>query len=240
MSSPASLAAMAAQIGDPGRAAMLCALVDGRALTASELAAIAGITPQTASGHLRQLQENQLISMVKQGRHRYFRLATSEVADLIEKLQILSGDRRLPPRTGPRDPELRALRSCYNHLAGGLAVALTDRLVDRKIIELTEEAGIITAPGSRALSDLGLDLKSCSTKSGPRLCRPCLDWSERRPHLAGALGTALFRFFLEEAWISRSATPRGLTVTRRGQAGFRQAFSLDVDLAGRLREQAAA
>lgn len=240
MSSPARLAEVAALIGDPGRAAMLCALVDGRALTACELAGIAGVTPQTASGHLGQLLEGDVLAVVKQGRHRYYRLASPEVASLLESLQVFAGGRNKLPRTGPRDPELRALRSCYNHLAGGLAVALTDRLVERKAIELTEEAGIVTAKGSAFLEDLGLDLGTSTTRSGPRLCRPCLDWSERRAHLAGTLGNALFSFFLDQAWLRRSPEPRGLLVTRRGQAGFRQSFGLHVDLAGRLTQELAA
>ncbi len=240
MSSPARLAEVAALIGDPGRAAMLCALIDGRALTARELAEIAGVTPQTASGHLGQMLTGEILSVIKQGRHRYFRLASPEVAALLESLHLFAGSREPKHKTGPRDPALRALRSCYNHLAGGLAVAMTDRLVARGAIELTEDVGIITANGTDFLNNLGLDLGACSTKSGPQLCRPCLDWSERRAHLAGKLGSALFSFLLEQAWLRRSPDPRGLFVTRRGQTGFRQAFELHVDLAGHLTKEMAA
>ncbi len=125
-------------------------------------------------------------------------------------------------------------------MAGSLAVAITDRLVERGAIELTEDVGVISTEGTRFLNDLGLDLAGCATKSGPQLCRPCLDWSERRPHLAGQLGSALLGYFLEQSWLQRSKQPRHLTVTRAGQAGFRQAFDLRVDLSGRLTESLAA
>ncbi len=237
MTSPARLAEVAALIGDPGRAAMLTALIDGRALTARELAEIAGVSPQTASGHLGQLLAGEILSVVKQGRHRYFRLASPEVASLLESLHRFAGGMTRRAVTGPRDSALRALRSCYDHLAGGLAVALTDRLVERGVIALDDEAGVITDAGSRFLGGLGLDPAALGGASGPKLCRPCLDWSERRPHLAGRLGTALFHFFLEDTWLKRSREPRSLVVTRQGQAGFARAFDLRVDLLGQLRAQ---
>lgn len=234
MSTPARLAQVASLIGDTGRAAMLSALIDGRALTARELAGVAGVSPQTASGHLGQLLDGEILAVVKQGRHRYYRLASPAVADLLEGLERFAGGRSAGPRTGPRDPALRSLRSCYDHLAGGLAVALADRLVELGALTLTEEAGLISEEGTVFLTGLGLDPAACGGSPGPRFCRPCLDWSERRPHLAGRLGRALFHHFLEEGWLVRSREPRCLQVTRPGQSGFARVFDLKVDLSGRL------
>src|SRR6185295_15570512 len=197
MASHARFAEVASVAGDPARAAMLHALMDGRALTASELARVAGVTPQTASGHLARMAAAGLVLVEKQGRHRYHRLATLAVAQMMESImQVASGleAMRPAPPTGPRDIALRAARTCYDHLAGHLGVALTDALVTRGHVELTHDAGLITDTGIALFERIGIDVVSLTvrrSKTARVLCRPCLDWSERRPHLAGAVGAAL-------------------------------------------------
>jgi DNA-binding transcriptional ArsR family regulator len=219
-----SLAEVAALIGDPARANILQALADGRALTAGELAWHAGVSAQTTSGHLAKLTEARLIALEKQGRHHYFRLASAEVAEAMEALMLVaaSGPRRYRP-TGPRDEALRAARTCYDHLAGRLAVALADRLSASEFIVLSDGAAAITEKGHRFFSDFGLDLGG---KSSRPLCRTCLDWSERRSHLAGRLGAALCHKYLELGWIKRGKDSRAVTFTPRGIEGFRAAFGI--------------
>ena len=221
-----TLAEVAALIGDPARANMLQALADGRALTAGELAWHAGVSAQTTSDHLAKLTEAQLIALEKQGRHRYFRLASPQVAEAMEALMLVAanGPKRHRP-TGPRDEALRAARTCYDHLAGRLAVALADRLSARELIVLSDGAAAITEKGHRFFRDFGLDLDS-GGKSGRPLCRTCLDWSERRSHLAGWLGAALCQKYLELGWIKRGKDSRAATITPRGIEGFRETFGI--------------
>ncbi|WP_372623782.1 metalloregulator ArsR/SmtB family transcription factor [Falsiroseomonas sp.] len=224
MATNAALAETAALIGDPARAAMLAALLDGRALTAGELAAAAGITPQTASAHLARLAAAGLLAMEKQGRHRYHRLATPAVARLIEGLLELSAT--LPRRivTGPRDAALRQARTCYDHLAGRLAVAIADALVARGAIELTPDGGAVTPSGEGFLAGLGI--AAAPARGGRLYCRPCLDWSERRPHVAGVLGAALCARCFELGWIRRRAGSRALEITPLGWQGFAEHFGI--------------
>jgi DNA-binding transcriptional ArsR family regulator len=205
MPTTAKLASVAALLGDPARAAMMQAMMDGRALTASELARVAGITPQTASSHLARLTGAGLLAMEKQGRHRYHRLATPSMARLIENLMHVAAEiepARRPVVTGPRDAALRAARTCYDHLAGRLGVALADALVEGGHVELDSDAGLVTPAGLALLDRVGVDvglLGAGPAKKGRRvLCRPCLDWSERRPHLAGTLGAALCHLSFEK------------------------------------------
>jgi DNA-binding transcriptional ArsR family regulator len=221
-----SLAEVAALIGDPARANILQALADGRALTAGELAWHAGVSAQTTSGHLAKLAAARLIALEKQGRHRYFRLASSEVAEAMEALMLVAanGPRRHRP-TGPRDEALRAARTCYDHLAGRLAVALADRLSARRHIVLSDGAAAITEEGQRFFRDFGLDLNG-DTKSARPLCRTCLDWSERRSHLAGRLGAALCQRCLDLSWIKRGKDSRAVTFTPQGIEGFRSIFGI--------------
>lgn len=221
-------AEIATLAGDPARAGMLNALMDGRALAASELARVAGVTPQTASAHLTRLTGAGLLTVVKQGRHRYHRLASPAVARMLESLMQVAteGARQRPAIViGPRDSALRQARTCYDHLAGKLGVALTGALELQHHIELTPDAGVVTEGGLLFFEKLGLDLTGCG--SGKRvLCRPCLDWSERCPHLAGTLGAALCRYFFEENWIRRMEGTRALSITRKGEQGFRDVFGI--------------
>jgi DNA-binding transcriptional ArsR family regulator len=221
-----SLAEVASLIGDPARANILQALADGRALTAGELAWHAGVSAQTTSGHLAKLAEAQLIALEKQGRHRYFRLASPEVAEAMEALMLVAanGPKRHRP-TGPRDEALRTARTCYDHLAGKLAVALADRLSAREFIILSDGAAAITEKGHRFFRDFGLDLAGDGKSTRP-LCRTCLDWSERRSHLAGRLGAALCQKCLDLGWIKRGKDSRAVTFTPKGIAGFRDAFGI--------------
>jgi DNA-binding transcriptional ArsR family regulator len=207
---------------------MLHALMDGRALTASELAHTAGITPQTASSHLARMAAADLVRVERQGRHRYHRLATPAVAQMLESImQVASGLEATRRRvvTGPRDVALRAARTCYDHLAGQLGVALTDALVTRGHIALTHDAGVVTDAGIALFERLGIAVMSLGIGSGKNarvLCRPCLDWSERRPHLAGALGAALCARAFEENWIRRIKGSRAVAVTPKGWRVFRE------------------
>jgi len=211
-------------VGEPARAAMLAVLMDGRALTAAELAEAADITPQTASDHLARLTAAHLLCMEKQGRHRYHRLATPEVARMLEGLMHLatSHTRGRGPTVvvGPRDTALRAARTCYDHLAGRLGVAIADGLSSRGVIEFEDDAGLVTDAGVRYLHRAGImtvDDTAAAPRSSRPLCRPCLDWSERRPHVAGKLGAAICRHAIEQAWVRQLKGTRAVQVTPRGR-----------------------
>lgn len=224
MASTARLAEIAALLGEPARAAMMQALMDGRALTAGELAQAGGITPQTASAHLARLTGAGLLAMERQGRHRYHRLAGAEVARLLESLMALAEAPARPAiRTGPREAALRHARTCYDHLAGRMGVALADALVARGHLELDHDAGRLTEAGAAHLLALGVE----TAPGGRLLCRPCLDWSERRPHLAGRLGAALCRHCLERGWLRRVPGSRAVRASPEGARLMRDAFGLD-------------
>jgi DNA-binding transcriptional ArsR family regulator len=232
MASNARFAEVAALAGDPARASMLHALMDGRALTASELARTAGVAPQTASGHLAKMTAAGLLVAQSQGRHRYHRLATPAVARMIESImQVASGvGPGRPVVVGPREAALRTARTCYDHLAGRLGVALADAMVDRGYVELGLDAGLLTEPGTELLHRIGIDPGTLAGSAGRRArrvtCRPCLDWSERRPHLAGAVGAALCTHSLIRGWIRRIDGTRAVTVTPKGQRALREAFGV--------------
>ena len=227
MASNARFAAIAALAGDPARAGMLHALMDGRALTASELAHVAGIAPQTASGHLARMTAIGLLTVEKQGRHRYHRLATSGVAHMLESIMQVASE-LAPARkrlvVGPRDAALRKARTCYDHLAGQLGVALADALVAAGHAELAGDGGIVTDTGVEFLARIGIDVGRYGRKSGRVLCRPCLDWSERRPHLAGMVGATICAHSFDQGWIRRIDGTRAVMITPKGQRVFREEF----------------
>jgi len=234
MTDDARLASIAALAGDPTRAAMLHALMDGRALTASELARAAGVAAQTASDHLARLAAAGFISVEKQGRHRYHRLASPTVARMIESIMQVAALSLPRVATGPRDRAMRAARTCYDHLAGRLGVALCDALVSAGHVELTEDGGSVTPDGFALLKGIGIDLAAAPPGRGTRaglLCRPCLDWSERRTHLAGTLGAALCSTAIERRWVRRLQGSRAVAPTVEGQRAFAEFFGID---AGRL------
>lgn len=227
------IAEIAALVGEPARASMLGALMDGRALTAAELAGVAGITPQTASSHLARLTAARLLAVERQGRHRYHRLASPAVARMLEGImQIASGaaaesGRRLV--VGPRDAALRRARTCYDHFAGRLGVAIADGLIAQGVVELGEDAGLVTEPGLERLRRIGIDLSAAAAKrprSSRPLCRPCFDWSERRCHLAGRLGAAISAHYLEQGFVRRLPDTRALDITPRGRQALRDMFGI--------------
>jgi DNA-binding transcriptional ArsR family regulator len=231
MASQSRFAEVAALAGDPARAAMLHALMDGRALTATELAQVASITPQTASGHLTRMTTAGLLGVEKQGRHRYYRLATPAVAQMIESImQVASvpdpAQRRLV--VGPRDAALRTARTCYDHLAGRLGVALADALGEGGRVELARDGGLVTDAGMEFFDRIGIDVEALTARRSGRaariVCRPCLDWSERRPHLAGSVGAALCAHSFAKDWIRRIRGTRAVAITPNGQRVFREQF----------------
>ncbi len=231
MSNTTSFAQIAALAGDPARVSMLHALMDGRALTAGELARAAGIAPQTASSHLGRLVASGVIAVEKQGRHRYHRLATPTVARMLESIMQVAAELQPPGRTvivGPKDTALRNARTCYDHFAGRLGVALADAMVARGFVELQSDAGIVSDGGIAFLSGIGIAIEPSQTritkKSGRVLCRPCLDWSERRPHLAGVIGAAICKHGLDNGWVRRSPDSRAVLVTPKGNRIFREQF----------------
>lgn len=225
-----TLAELASLIGDVARANILSALMDGRALTAGELAWHAGVTAQTASGHLAKLSAAGLVVLEKQGRHRYFRLASPDVAHAVETLMALAaaGPKRHRP-VGPRDAALRLARSCYDHLAGRVGVALAESLVRQGFV--SETLAGVTREGSRFFCEFGLHLTGESGSSRP-VCRSCLDWSERRPHIAGRLGSSLFARFLDLGWLERTRDGRVVTIPEVGREGLARTFGIGVDALG--------
>ena len=222
------IAEVAALVGDPTRANILCALLDGRALTAGELAYSAGVSPQTTSGHLAKLTEGKLIGLVKQGRHHYYRLAGPHVGRMLETIMdvAITGPPRYRPRSS-REEQLRRARTCYDHLAGRLGVGLTEQLCTRGHLVLADEGGEVTGSGAAFLAEIGVDL--ARVRAGRRFfCRPCLDWTERRPHLGGAVGAALAGRCFDLGWIERRRGSRGLNITLAGQKGLLEVFGLSI------------
>ncbi|HET6432513.1 helix-turn-helix transcriptional regulator [Dyella sp.] len=213
MSPAPDIAALAAVLADRRRAAMVSALMDGRALTATELAAVGEVAASTASSHLARLVAAGLLEALPQGRHRYFRLRGAGVAGLLEGLMAHAAPPPTVP-TGPVDGTLRLARVCYDHLAGSCGTALFDALCAAGCLERIDEAVRLTADGEAWCLRQGIDVPALRRQRRP-LCRSCLDWSERRPHLAGALGAALLQRLLEQGVLQRQAAGRALGVGAR-------------------------
>jgi len=209
------LAALAALIGDPARARMLTALMGGVALTATELAIEAGIAPSTASMHLARLTEGRVLAIEKQGRHRYFRLFDAEIAAVLEELMGIAARNGRRRRTGPADPALRIARVCYDHLAGQRGVWLLEQLRDRKVLG-GRDGLCVSRAGEAFFARAGIDVDALTRARRP-LCRPCLDWSERRPHLGGALGAAILARIFALRWARREPGGRAVIFSPSGE-----------------------
>lgn len=224
MSIGPSITRIAAAIGDPVCAEMLAALMGGRALTATELASCAGITKQTGSSHLRRLVDAGLVTVRSQGRHRYFGIANEDVAHLLEQM-IGVAARTANPRlhVGPKEPALRRARVCYDHLAGEVAVDIYERLLRSELLCFVGENLTLSADGVRWMTRFGIDVERLRSQRRA-LCRACLDWSERRNHLAGALGAAFLERLFERGWARRERGSRLVTIRPAGELGLKRAF----------------
>jgi len=222
MADTPDLAAIAGLIGDRARANILLSLMEGRALTATELARAAGITKQTASSHLSKLLDARLVAVEQAGRHRYHRLADDDVGLAIEQLIGLAARLDLTTvQTGPADAAMRKARVCYDHLAGEMGVLLLESFERRALIRRSGRDLILTDGGERFLNDRDIDLTALTVRRRP-LCLPCLDWSVRRYHLAGALGAALLERCLKQSWARRVKGTRTLVFSVVGERAFRK------------------
>ncbi|NML62436.1 helix-turn-helix transcriptional regulator [Massilia sp. RP-1-19] len=220
------LPAVAAAIAEPSRARILCCLMDGHARTSTELAAVAQVSASTASAHLARLKQHRLVELVAQGKHRYYKLASTDVGAALEALLVVAGApvKEFTPTTPSR---LRQARTCYDHMAGSLAVALNDHFMSQGWLA-TVNGGTdyaLSDEGELALAALGVDVAGARTKRRRFACA-CLDWSERKPHLAGALGTALLQLTLKRGWVEQDMDSRALTVTSAGLRQFRARFGV--------------
>jgi DNA-binding transcriptional ArsR family regulator len=219
-----NIALIGSLVGDPARANMLEALMSGKALTASELAREGGVTPQTASSHLAKLEGGGLVTVEKQGRHHYYRLSGTEIAEVLEGLAgfaMRAG--HLRTRTGPKDPAMRRARVCYDHLAGDLGVRMFDGMQRRHLVSGNAASIDLTRSGEQFCERLGLDLVPLRGMKRP-LCKTCLDWSARRHHLAGTLGAALLSRFYELKWARRENQSRVVTFSPKGGTQFNRLF----------------
>jgi DNA-binding transcriptional ArsR family regulator len=222
-----TVAAIAAAIGEPARARMLYCLADGRAHTSTELAVVADVTPSTASVHLQRLRAQRMVTVFSQGKHRYYSLEGPGVAAVLEALSVLAGrsGRSSTPRTPTR---LRAARTCYDHIAGSLGVSLHDRFTSLGWLANgidDDHSYEVTPAGEKALEALGLDI-AATRALRRRFAFACVDWSERRPHLGGALGAALLQILLRRRWIVRDPDSRALTVTSAGRRELLARFGM--------------
>ena len=228
MNATPSMVAIGMAIGSPARAVMLDALFEGNALTATELARLARVSPPTASAHLEKLLRSGLVVRERHGRHRYFRIAGPEVAEALEVLARLGAERAAPRPSPSRELQsIRRARLCYDHFAGEFGVALTSAMVDRGWLVPEERDFRLTASGEDIFAGLGIDLDTVRAKRR-MFARQCLDWSERRPHLAGSLGAALAERAFNEGWVERTSRPREVSITRRGEAELKRHFGFSL------------
>ena len=219
---------VAALLGDPSRATMLDALMDGRARPAGELARRAGIAPSTASEHLARLVAGRLLVVEPSGRERRYRLASAEVADVLEALSRLGSEEPVRSlRAASRRDALQAARTCYDHLAGRLGVTVTEALVVRDVLRVHDGSFELSADGEAFLADLGVDVDGARARKRV-FARTCLDWSERQPHLAGALGAALADAVLDHGWVRRRPNDRALSITPAGIEALRGLLGVTV------------
>jgi len=229
MVAAANMVEVAALVGDTARATMLAALMSGQSLTGSELAYLAHISRPTASEHLARLVEARLIAVTKKRRFNYYRIASPLIASMLESIKAVAAI-EVPPRHQPRslrDDGLRFARTCYDHLAGQVAVAIADALVARQYVALEDDGGEVTPAGAVFLSDFGVDLRP-PLHSRRIFCRPCLDWSERRYHIAGRVGAEICRCCLQRGWFARERDSRALRLMPAGRTALLDTFGVDV------------
>jgi len=228
MTATNELAEIGALIGNPARAKMLLALMDGGTRSAGGLANDAGLTAQTVSWHLAQLTDAEIVARVKEGRHVYYRLASSRVASILESALVLTAanSRRRRPASA-RDETLRQARTCYDHLAGHLGVALTSALVHSGSLLLSDDGGEITRRGALLLQEFGINVPALA-RLRRVFCRPCLDWTEQRPHLAGAIGAAIAARCFELEWLARIPGTRAVSITPHGHNGLKNIFEITI------------
>ncbi|MGA3133956.1 MAG: helix-turn-helix transcriptional regulator [Terracidiphilus sp.] len=216
---------IAAAIGEPARARMLYCLLDGHARTSTELGMVAGVGASTASVHLHRLQDANLVSVLAQGKHRYYRLRTPQVARVLENLGVLAGGhKRFVPNTPSR---LRTARTCYDHAAGALGVLLHDRILALGWLSANPEGYGLTASGAGEFLAAGIDAEAARS-ARRRFAYPCLDWSERRPHLGGAIGAALLAYLLKRRWVVQEPDCRALLPTRAGRRELLAHFDIQI------------
>lgn len=221
-----NIAYLANLIGDQARSKMLIALMGGKALTATELSVEADITPQTASSHLQKLVEGELLIVRKQGRHKYFQLKNAKIADLLEQLLNISSEMvTAQVSTGPADERLRRARICYDHLAGELGVALFDALVSEGLIIDGGNDTRLTEQGKSFFDELGYDFNQLKSSKRP-LCKACLDWSERRSHLAGRLGNWILTDAIEQNWATQDLDSRAISFSQKGLTAFSRKYRI--------------
>lgn len=229
MSSSPNIVEVASLIGEPSRVAILLSLLGGKSLPASELARSARITPQTASSHLAKLVEGGLLISQSYGRHRYYRLATAEVGHALEALHAIASPKPIRSlRESDQLRQMRYARTCYDHLAGEIGVALTDRLIELGLIEESGKDFVLNESGKQKLHGFGVEVEG-NIKSRRSFARQCLDWSERRHHLAGSLGASLTNRLFELGWIERMPDNRAVRVTEAGITGLSQEFGLQLN-----------
>jgi DNA-binding transcriptional ArsR family regulator len=224
------IAETASLFADPARTAMLVALLDGQSLPASELALRARVSAQAASMHLGKLLAGRLVTMNRFGRHRYYRLAGPDVAAAIEAMGTLCNAIR--PIQAPADGStvpIRIARTCYDHLAGKVAVQVCESLQERKLLMPVDETFQLTARGERWFKEFGIDLNSLRANRKRPLVRKCLDWTERKFHVAGTTGAALLDLFRKREWIKREADSRVVTITGNGKVAFQRHFGIMVE-----------
>jgi DNA-binding transcriptional ArsR family regulator len=220
-----SLNAVARLVADPARTSILTALMDGRARTAGELSMVAGISPQNASGHLDRLLRGDLIAVEVQGRHRYYRLTSPSVAQALESLAAISSTRSFTAPESPQLSQIRFLRTCYDHMAGSVATEIAASLLARGLLEENEREFVVTPPGEEFFSRFDIEIASLRVKRRA-LARRCLDWTERRPHIGGALGAAILKRFKERRWIMPMRRSRAVRITHGGEHQLWQHFRL--------------
>jgi DNA-binding transcriptional ArsR family regulator len=227
MVAAANLVEVAALVGDTARATMLSALMGGQSLTATELAYCANVSRSTASGHLSKLVAARLLTVTHKRRFSYYRIASPLVATMLESIKVVAA-LEVPPR-GQHDDALRFARSCYDHLAGRIGVAVTDALVAMGHIVLTDDGGEVTSSGGRFLAAFGANLRPRTRRI---FCQPCLDWSERRYHLKGLIGARILDRLLELGWLKSVSGSRALQLTSSGRAGLSEIFQIQINHEG--------